>query len=68
MVRSIQRWSDQSDSTLRDCFDHVDWDMFRVASDNNIDVNADSVSEFIRKCIEDVVLTVNNKTFPNQNS
>ena len=35
---------------LQDCFDHVDWDMFRIAS-NNIDVYAESVSEFISKCI-----------------
>ena len=41
VLRSIQRWSDKSDSTLQDCFDHVDWDMFRVASDNNIGVYAD---------------------------
>ena len=27
--RTIQHWSDQSESTLQDCFDHVDWDMFR---------------------------------------
>ena len=30
-LRSVQRWSDQSDSTLQECFDHVDWDMFRLA-------------------------------------
>jgi hypothetical protein len=35
--RSVQRWSDQSDSTLQDCFDHMDWDMFLIASDKNID-------------------------------
>ena len=40
--------------------------MFRVASDNNIDVYADMVSEFINKCIGDVVPTVSIKTFPNQ--
>ncbi len=28
-LRTIQCWSDQSDATLQDCFDHVDWDMFR---------------------------------------
>ena len=66
MLRSIQRWSDQTDSTLQDCFDHVDWYMFRVASDSKIDVHADTVSEFIRKCIGDVVPTVTTKTFPNQ--
>ena len=51
---------------LKDCFDPVDWDMFRVASDNNIDVYTDSVSEFIRKYIGDVVPIVTIKTFPNQ--
>jgi hypothetical protein len=40
--------------------------MFRVASENNIDEYADSVSEFIRKCIGDVVPTMNIKTYPNQ--
>ena len=65
-LRSVQRWSDQSDSTLQDCFDHVDWDMFRIASNNNIDEYADSVNEFISKCIGDVVPTATIKTFPNQ--
>jgi hypothetical protein len=47
---------------LQDCFDQVDWDMFRVASENNIDLHADWVSEFIRKCIGDVEATVTIKT------
>ena len=66
MLRSIQRWSDQSDSILQDCFDHVDWDMFPTVSDNNIDEYADSVSEFIDKCIGDVVPTATIETFPSQ--
>ena len=66
MLRSVQRLSDQSDSTLQDRFDHVDWDMFRIASDNNIDECPDSVSEIISKCVGDVVPTVTIKTFPNQ--
>jgi hypothetical protein len=44
----------------------VDWDMFRIASNNNIDEYADSVSELISKCIGDVVPTASIKTFPNQ--
>ena len=48
---------------LQDGFDHVDRDMFRIVSNNNID---DSVSEFISKCIGDVVPTAIIKTFPNQ--
>ena len=39
--------------------------MFRTAS-NNIDEYADSVSEFISKCISDVLPTATIKTFPNQ--
>ena len=65
MLRSVQRWSDQSDSTLQDCFGHVDWDVFRIASNNNIKEYADSVSELIRKCIDDVVPIATIKTFPN---
>jgi hypothetical protein len=37
-----------------------------VASDNNIDVYTDTVTEFIRKWIGDVVPTVTIKTYPNQ--
>ena len=51
---------------LQDCFDHADWDMFRVASDNNINTYTDTVNELIRKCIGDVVPTVTIKTYPNQ--
>jgi hypothetical protein len=51
---------------LQDCFGHVDWDMFRIASDNNIDVYANSVSESISKCIGDVVPTATIKNFLNQ--
>ena len=60
VLRTIQRWSDQS--TLQDCFDHADWDIFRVASENNIDVYTDLLSEFIRKCKGDVIPTVTIKT------
>ena len=66
MLRTIQRWSDQSESTLQDCFGHADWDMFRVASENNKDEYSEAVTEFIRKCIGDVVPTVTIKTYPNQ--
>ena len=65
-LRSVQRWSDQSDSMLQDCFDHVDWDMFRIASNNNIDECADSVNEFIRKYIDDVIPLATITTFPTQ--
>ncbi len=64
-LRTIQCWSDQSDAILQDCFDHVDWDMFRAASDDDIEAYSDSVTCFIRKCIEDVVPTKTIRIFPN---
>jgi hypothetical protein len=51
---------------LQDCFDHVDWNMFRSFTENNIDLYTDSMSAFIKKCIGDVVPTVTIKTYPNQ--
>jgi hypothetical protein len=51
---------------MQDCLDHVEWDMFRIASNNNIDEYAGSVNKFISKCIGDVVPTASIKTFPNQ--
>ena len=63
VTRTIQRWSDQSEAT-QDCYDHADWNMFRSASENNIDLYTDLVSVFIKKCIGDIVLTI--KTYANQ--
>jgi hypothetical protein len=62
VLRTVQHWSDQSESMLDDCFDHADWEMFRVASENNIDEYTDTVTDIIRKCIGDVVPTVTIKT------
>ncbi len=65
-LRTIQCWSDQSDATLQDCFDHVDWDMFRAASDDDIEAYSDSITCFIRKCVEEVVPTKTIRIYPNQ--
>ncbi len=65
-LRTVQCWSDQSDAILQDCFDHVDWDMFRAASDEDIEEYSDSVTCFIRKCIEDVIPTKTISIYPNQ--
>ncbi len=65
-LRTIKCWLDQSDAILQDCFDHVDWDMFRAASDDDIEAYSDSVTCFIRKCIEDVVPTKTIRIYPNQ--
>ncbi len=50
----------------RYCFDHVDWDMFQKASDDDIDAYSDTVMCFIRKCIDDVVPTKTIRIYPNQ--
>jgi hypothetical protein len=62
VLRTIQYWYDQSESTLQDCFDHMDWDMFRGACENNLDAYMDTVTEFIKKCIGDIVPSVTIKT------
>ncbi len=66
-LRKIQCWSDKSDAILQDCFDHVDWDMFRAASDYDIEAYSDTVTCFIRKCIEDVVPTKQSVSTPTKN-
>ncbi len=65
-LRTIQCWSDQSNSILQNCFDHMDGDMLRAASDDDIEAYSDSVTCFIRKCIEDIVLTKTIRIYPNQ--
>lgn len=52
-----------SEFTLQDCCDHVDWNMLRVSSGDNFN---DSVTKFIKKCIDDVIPIVSFKTYPNQ--
>ncbi len=65
-LRTIQCWSEQLDAILQDCFDHVDWDMFRAVPDDDIEAYSDTVTCFIRKCIEDVVPTKTIRIYPNQ--
>jgi hypothetical protein len=46
VVRTAQRWSEQLESMLQDCFDYGDWEMFRVASKNIINIYTDLVTGF----------------------
>ncbi len=43
-----------------------DWDMFQAASDDDIEAYSDTVTCFIRKCIDDVVPTKTIRIYPNQ--
>ncbi len=66
-LRTIQCWSDQSYAILQDCFDHMDWDMFRAASEDDIEAYSDSVTCFIRKCVEDVFRPKQSVSTPTKN-
>ena len=65
MSRSIQKWSDDTDATLQNCFASTDWNMFGD-SYNGIEEYITSVTCFITKCINDVVPTVSVRAYPNQ--
>ncbi len=56
-LRTVQCWSDQSDAILQDCFDHVDWDMFWAASDDN---------RGVFRYGHDIVPTKTIRIYPNQ--
>jgi hypothetical protein len=49
VLKSIQHLSDQWESMLQDCFEHADWDMFRVESENNIDVNTLTLFHYLNR-------------------
>jgi hypothetical protein len=49
VTRSIQKWSDEADARIHDCFASTDWDMFCYSS------NTTSV---INMCIDDIIHTV----------
>ena len=65
VTRSIQKWSDDADATLQDCFACTDWNMFRDSS-NGIEEYSTSIIGFINKCIDRVICTVTVRTYPNQ--
>ena len=51
-------------------FENIDWNMFKDESTQDSSINIDeytlSVTEFIRKCVDDVVPTITIQTYPNQ--
>ncbi|KAI3355778.1 hypothetical protein L3Q82_004216 [Scortum barcoo] len=66
VTRTIQQWSDQSDSALRDCFSTTEqWCVF-VFKDTDINTYTDAVIGYIGKCIDDIVPRITVQTFPNQ--
>ena len=65
VTRSIWKGADDADATLQDCFASTDSNMF-CDSSNGIEEYTTSVSNFINKCIDDVIPTVTVRTYPNQ--
>ena len=61
MTRSIQKWSDEADARLHDCFASTDWDMFCYSSNRIVEFT----TSVINKCIDDIVHTVTILMYPN---
>ena len=60
MTRSIQKWSDDVDATLQECFANTDWNVFWDSS-NGIEEYTTSVIGFINDIIP-TVTTVHTPT------
>ena len=63
--RSVQKWSDEADAKLQDCFNSTNWNMFWESSDN-IEEFTTLVTGLINKCIDDIFPTVTVRIYPNQ--
>ena len=61
VTSSIRKWSDDTDAKLQDCFARSDWNMFRDSS-----YGTTSITGFINNCTNEVIPTVNVRTYPNQ--
>ncbi|KAI2650776.1 hypothetical protein H4Q32_000841 [Labeo rohita] len=63
-------WPDDATSTLQDCFQCTDWNMFREAAtyNNHTDLHeyTETVTAYIKKCIDDVTVTKTITTRANQ--
>jgi hypothetical protein len=62
---AVRKRSDEADAKLQDCFASTDWNMVWDSSDG-IEEYTTSVTDFLNKCIDDVVPTVTVRTCPNQ--
>ncbi|KAI2646667.1 hypothetical protein H4Q32_027929 [Labeo rohita] len=68
--KEITVWPDDATSTLQDCFQCTDWNMFREAAtyNNHTDLHeyTETVTAYIKKCIDDVTVTKTITTRANQ--
>lgn len=67
----VNEWS-YTAAALQDCFEHIDWQVFRDAATTENQMNMEEyismVMAYLSKCAEDVVTTKIIISFPNQNS
>ncbi|KAL0152069.1 hypothetical protein M9458_052623, partial [Cirrhinus mrigala] len=68
--KQITVWPDDATSTLQDCFQYTDWNMFREAAtyNNHTDLHeyTETVTAYIKKFIDDVTVTKTVTTHANQ--
>ncbi len=66
----ITIWPENATSTLQDCFQCTDWNMFKEAAtyNNHTDLQeyTETVTAYIKKCIDDVTVTKTITTHANQ--
>ncbi|KAL0151177.1 hypothetical protein M9458_053690 [Cirrhinus mrigala] len=66
----ITVWPDSATSALQDCFQDTDWNMFKEAAtyNNHTDLQeyTETVTAYIKKCIDDVTVTKTITTRANQ--
>ncbi|XP_076745749.1 uncharacterized protein LOC112435595 [Maylandia zebra] len=63
--REVKRWTAQSEATLQDALNDVDWDMFRACA---VDINefTEVAVCFVNMLAEEIIPTARVTTFPNQ--
>ncbi|KAL0175584.1 hypothetical protein M9458_027914, partial [Cirrhinus mrigala] len=68
--KQITVWPDNATSALQDCFQNTDWNMFKEAAtyNNQTDLQeyTETVTAYIKKCIDDVTVTKTITTRANQ--
>ncbi|KAI4885846.1 hypothetical protein NFI96_009788, partial [Prochilodus magdalenae] len=70
VLKQVRTWPSGAISTLQDCFEHIDWQMFREAATysttTDLEEYTSSVTSYIGKCIDDVTVSKTITTRPNQ--
>ena len=63
-TRTVQVWSEEASSTLQDCFENTNWEVFK--EDSNLEAYTSSVLDYVQFCTDAVLPTKTIRVFPNQ--